>query len=189
LRQLRHGSRMPDDVSCDPRYRSRSRLLATPSGSTAASPSVSADVEDLLAQRGITVSYEASDTGARPSAWPTHSGSGAPRDHSGPVSVPLAGRRLGWRSHRQLAPAQPESPRRRARKLLRSGPVPRRLVTYRHGSHGWHTGSSCRPSGWRRPPGRLSILGPGHADGSLARSLGFKPTVATVYQAQREGAL
>lgn len=29
----------------------------------------------------------------------------------------------------------------------------------------------------------------GHADGSLARSLGFQPTVATVYQAQREGAL
>jgi UDP-glucose 4-epimerase len=29
----------------------------------------------------------------------------------------------------------------------------------------------------------------GHADGSLARSLGFKPTVATVYQAKREGAL
>ena len=29
----------------------------------------------------------------------------------------------------------------------------------------------------------------GHADGSLARSLGFTPTVATVYQAKREGAL
>lgn len=29
----------------------------------------------------------------------------------------------------------------------------------------------------------------GHADGSLARRLGFQPTVATVYQAQREGAL
>ena len=29
----------------------------------------------------------------------------------------------------------------------------------------------------------------GHADGSLARSLGFKPTIATVYQAKREGAL
>ena len=29
----------------------------------------------------------------------------------------------------------------------------------------------------------------GHADGTLARSLGFKPTVATVYQAQREGTL
>jgi UDP-glucose 4-epimerase len=29
----------------------------------------------------------------------------------------------------------------------------------------------------------------GHADGTLARTLGFTPTVATVYQAQREGAL
>jgi UDP-glucose 4-epimerase len=29
----------------------------------------------------------------------------------------------------------------------------------------------------------------GHADGSLARSLGFKATIATVYQAKREGAL
>ena len=28
-----------------------------------------------------------------------------------------------------------------------------------------------------------------HADGSLARSLGFKPTITTVYQAKREGAL
>jgi len=28
-----------------------------------------------------------------------------------------------------------------------------------------------------------------HVDGSLARSLGFKPAIATVYQAQREGAL
>jgi nucleoside-diphosphate-sugar epimerase len=28
-----------------------------------------------------------------------------------------------------------------------------------------------------------------HVDGSLARSLGFTPTIATVYQAQREGAL
>jgi nucleoside-diphosphate-sugar epimerase len=29
----------------------------------------------------------------------------------------------------------------------------------------------------------------GHADGSLARRLGFQPTIATVYKAQREGAL
>jgi nucleoside-diphosphate-sugar epimerase len=29
----------------------------------------------------------------------------------------------------------------------------------------------------------------GQADGALARSLGFKPTVATVYQSKREGTL
>jgi nucleoside-diphosphate-sugar epimerase len=29
----------------------------------------------------------------------------------------------------------------------------------------------------------------GHADGSLARSLGFQPKIATIYQAKREGAL
>jgi UDP-glucose 4-epimerase len=29
----------------------------------------------------------------------------------------------------------------------------------------------------------------GHADGALARSLGFKPTVATIHQSQREGTL
>jgi hypothetical protein len=164
LRQLRHGSRMPDDVSCYPRYRSRSRLLATPSGSTAASPSVSATSK--------TCSPNAA------SRWPTRHPAlvrdlrRGLRTAAPALLVTIRGRcqrglRLGWRSHRQLAPAQPESPRRRARKLLRSGPVPRRLVTYRHGRHGRHTGSSCRPSGWRRPPGRLSILGP---DTPMARS-------------------
>jgi len=46
-------------------------------------------------------------------------------------------------------------------------------------------------AGATMPPSSRPLENPwsGHADGSLARSLGFKPTVATVYQAQREGAL
>jgi hypothetical protein len=116
------------------------------------------DVEDLLAQRGITVAYEASGTGARPSAWPTHGGSGAPRDHSGPVSA-RPSTRMAKSSTACSSPAGIATPPRA--QVAQERPCP---ATPRHGRH---TGSSCRPSGWRRPPGRLSILGP---DTPMARS-------------------
>ena len=57
---------------------SRPRSSATPSRFTLSFR----DVEDLLAQRGITVSTSPSGTGARLSVWPTHGGAGGAQGQS-----------------------------------------------------------------------------------------------------------
>ena len=119
---------MPDDVAHYPRYRFPPAIISHAVWLYYRFTLSFRDVEDLLAQRGITVSYESirhwcetfgaglrATAPASGGASRRHVASGRTlRDDPRPASVPLAGRRPRWRGHRHPAPAPPGSPRRRA---------------------------------------------------------------------------
>jgi len=73
---------MRDDVAHYPRYRFLPAIIRHAVWLYYRFTLSFRDVEDLLAQRGITISYESIRHGARPSARPTRDGSGVGRGRS-----------------------------------------------------------------------------------------------------------
>ena len=168
---------MPDDVARYPRYRFPPAIISHAVWLYYHFTLSFRDVEDLLAQHGITVSYESIRH------WCETLGVAYARRlrrRSGPVgdtwyldelfvtirsqrqSVPLAGRRPRRRGHRHTAPASPGSPRRRAvlsqvAQAKRPCPAPPRHRSPRElslGTPGRHAVRRPRHHALRQQPGR-----------------------------------